>query len=232
MRYFLQISTLLIALLFIAPAFAKACSCISSGAPCQAVWNTDAVFSGEVKEIIDPPAKETILADGQKVYSYQRKKIRFVITEPFRGISGETVEVTTGRGGGDCGYPFVTGEKYLVYAYKNKETGELNASICSRTQLLAKATEDLEYLRNLATMPPGSTIYGGVFQVFPRRNDDPYRKPEPLAGIRVFVEGETGKNERRPMKRDRIILRIYRRANIKSRSKCRKICGEPKNLTR
>lgn len=182
--------------LFLFSASIQACSCIDSGLPCQAFWNTDAVFSGEVKEIIDPPPKEMSLANGDKAYSYQQKKIRFAVEEGFRGVSGETtVEVTTGRGGGDCGYPFVSGEKYLVYAYKNKQTGEFHAGICSRTQLLANAAEDLQYFRSLATKPSGSTVSGFVVQTFPYKNDAPYKNPQPLANIPVIIENSLNKSE-------------------------------------
>jgi len=62
------------------------------------------------------------------------------------------IEIATGRGGGDCGYPFQTGSEYVVYADKNSE-GRLEAGICSRTRPLAQASEDIEYIRAMSNAP-------------------------------------------------------------------------------
>src|SRR5215831_173915 len=44
------------------------------------------------------------------------------ITDPFKGMAGETVDVTTAvyNGGGTCGVDFKVNETYLVYAYERR----------------------------------------------------------------------------------------------------------------
>ncbi|MDQ3714277.1 MAG: hypothetical protein M3388_18960, partial [Acidobacteriota bacterium] len=114
----------IIVILF-SPAIVAACSCISSGPPCQSYWNTPIVFSGRVVEITTPKSAEELYP------KFPEKTIRFAVNQAFRGISGTTVEVVTGMGGGDCGYDFELNENYLVYADNYK--GKIYAGICSRT---------------------------------------------------------------------------------------------------
>jgi hypothetical protein len=54
------------------------------------------------------------------------------------------VIVVTGRGGGDCGYRFEVGARYLVFAYG--DDAKLETNICQRTKELAQAAEDLKLL--------------------------------------------------------------------------------------
>jgi len=63
---------------------------------------------------------------------YLRVHVRFEVTEPFIGMEGrgKQVEVLTGSGGGDCGFPFHCGHSYLVYAYQSQES-QLATGICS-----------------------------------------------------------------------------------------------------
>jgi hypothetical protein len=62
------------------------------------------------------------------------KAVRFVVKENFRGNSNAEHEMViyTGAGGGDCGYPFVEGFDYLVYASSRESL--LSTSICSGTK--------------------------------------------------------------------------------------------------
>jgi hypothetical protein len=52
----------------------------------------------------------------------------------------------TGWGGGDCGFDFVTGKEYLVYADQDNQ-GNLETGICSSTKLLEDAGPELRILR-------------------------------------------------------------------------------------
>lgn len=110
---------------------ALACMCGNLGTPSTALSQASAVFSGEV-QTIDPDSAE-----------YSKYAVTFAVDKIWKGISDDTVTISTGRGGGDCGYHFIVGEQYLVYASGDTQ---LNTSSCSRTALLAKAEEDLTAL--------------------------------------------------------------------------------------
>jgi hypothetical protein len=138
---------------------ATACSCIGPATPCAANADADAIFVGTVERTWWE-TKSISVSDEPDA-----KKIRvgfpvtvFKVVEPFRGVKGGKVEV---RGGGtNCDYRFATGKSYLVYS-SSDDAGTFYSDICGRTQPLAKAREDLDYLHaNRRTN--GGTLQGKV----------------------------------------------------------------------
>jgi hypothetical protein len=91
---------------------------------------------------------------------------RFSVEEAFRGVDGEQAEVFTELTGPECGYPFQRGERYLVYAHYLTPDRRLHTTVCTRTQPLSEAFEDLEFIRGAAAedLSPG-TISGVVRSV-------------------------------------------------------------------
>ncbi len=189
MRQILSSCVFLFTLFFVSPAVVEACSCIMSGPPCQSFWNTDVVFSGQVTEIKDTPVKPASNSDNKFASMFRTKTVSLAVNESFRGIEERSVELETGMGGGDCGFAFENGQSYLIYAYRNKETGKLGTGICTRTQLLSKASEDLEYFRGLKDAKAGGTVYGKVTKYLVRKSDDEYKPNPPLANIRLTFLG-------------------------------------------
>lgn len=198
---------LLAVALFFFPVLVNACSCISGGPPCQSFGNTDAVFSGKVESV----SEFTVTDKNNPRFQFVRKSVKFTVTESFRGVKENSVEIITGRGGGDCGYPFEAGKEYLVYANENKETGKLGTGICARTRPIEKAEEDLQYFREIAKGSITPYVYGSVFRVFTRKNNEPYRKPEPLANITLSLS--TGEkvvtNEKGEFRFDKLLPQEY-----------------------
>ena len=125
---------------------------------------------------------------GQIAYTVAPLLVRFRVQERFRGATDNIVEVSTGRGGGDCGYPFQVGEAYLVYAFKAGDSGTVRTGICSRTRPLEKASDDLEFLRALPNQPPGATIFGKVTL---HEESSTGWQSTPMAGIQVSINGPT-----------------------------------------
>jgi hypothetical protein len=115
------------------PAATWACSCSTGVPPCEAAWKASAVFAGTVVELtrdaMRPDSRGVVQVNG-----FFGTHAIFELTEDFIGMEGrgKQVEIRTGMGGRDCGYPFQRAESYMVFAYENKE-GLLVASICSRT---------------------------------------------------------------------------------------------------
>jgi hypothetical protein len=166
----------------------EACSCMAGGnSPCQAYWNADVVFIGTVEKITSVNSR-----DGAD--RFERRRVSFGISEAFRGIQAEQAEVLTGMGGGDCGYGFKTGETYLVYAYRDKQTGRLSTGICTRTRPLARAKDDLDYIRNLPSAAPGAVIFGKVYkQNYGAKEGEDFRKP--VGKAELIIEGESSSAE-------------------------------------
>ena len=182
------IRTLIIAIaILLTTTAALACSCADMGAGvCQTYWVTPAVFSGRVVQV------EDVKRTAEEGY-FLKKKVRFAVIDAFRGVTGETVEVLTGSGGGDCGYNFEVNESYLVYAWNNG--GKLSTGICSRTRRLTDAAEDLHYIRDLADAKPGGSIYGHVSKYLTRKSTDDYKPNPPLPNIPILIEGANGRFE-------------------------------------
>jgi len=126
----------------VTPGQLFACDCGDPGPPCRAFARTAAVFAGRVTRI---GTISTKLASGD---AYERILVSFEIERSYRGVHGTSIEVVTDGGGGDCGYAFKQGQRYLVYASEFPEVGKLYTSICSRTREISEAEEDLEYLNH------------------------------------------------------------------------------------
>ena len=177
---------LTVSMLSVFSASVEACTCVrpfSGEQPCQAYWSAAAVFAGQVTDI------SIISHDfGNGVISYRGKLVRFSLEQSFRGVDGQTVEILTGMGGGDCGYDFKQGERYFVYAYRNPGDGKLGAGICSRTMPLSKAGADLEYARAVARGKTGGIIFGIVLR-YARDTYLDYGRHKGIEGVPVNIEG-------------------------------------------
>lgn len=72
--------------------------------------------------------------------------VTFSVSRTYRGAVQHTVTVSTGVGGGDCGFDFEIGKQYLVYAYTDT-SGQLSTNICTGTGLVEDRQASLAYLR-------------------------------------------------------------------------------------
>jgi Carboxypeptidase regulatory-like domain len=135
------LTTLAVCAIGLLPKPADACDCAMPGPACNAAWGADAVFVGNVVSI------ESSSVGGRRV--------QLAVVEAFRGFQLSQVTLGTGYGQSDCDYPFQMGESYVVYAHRSPQ-GQLSTNICSRTRPVRIATEDLSYLRSLASIRPGT----------------------------------------------------------------------------
>jgi 5-hydroxyisourate hydrolase-like protein (transthyretin family) len=133
-----------------------ACSCQFGGsAPCQEFWRVNVVFSGTVVS----SGKINVDHGG---YKSDMRLVHLTVDQPIRGMQSAEVDVITGWGGGDCGYGFKLGQRYLVYAYRNEKDNRLSTSICTRTRLVTEADDDFAFIRALPTSSAHSLIFGTV----------------------------------------------------------------------
>jgi len=106
----------------------------------KAFDESNAIFSGVVTKIVN----------ARHGNYTNRFVITFRIDKSWKGITKRKIKIFTGLGGGDCGYPFKIGKRYLVYAYDEGDN-ELGTNICAKTTRLTKTTEDLKILDKLKT---------------------------------------------------------------------------------
>lgn len=87
-----------------------------------------AVFAGKAVKIVADP-------------KHYEVTVTFEVSRAWKGDAGKTVAVTTARDGAACGFSFHEGDGYLVYA--TAVENKLYTGLCTRTQVLAHAKEDL-----------------------------------------------------------------------------------------
>src|SRR5262249_34547710 len=124
---------LTLVLVCIAAKDAAACSCvgsISGHQPCQARWVYSAVFVGRVVSI--EPFTQPIEIGPGRTFDMHQRRVRLAVSEAFSGVTVGETTITTGAGGGDCGFDFSPGREYLVYASAAAD-GSLGTGICSPT---------------------------------------------------------------------------------------------------
>jgi hypothetical protein len=171
----------------------EACSCAGGASPCQEYGRASAVFVGTVVSVRTVPRPAN--SDKDETEYWAPRRFKFFIEKSFLGLTGTETEVSTGLGGGDCGYDFKIGERYVVYAYQTGRTGRLVTSICSRTNPFESAKSDLDFLRSLESERPGVTISGEIRRM--RQNvatgDSGYVGP--MENFAVVVEGEGERKE-------------------------------------
>ena len=122
-RFKLSLLALLVATLHLAsPTLTRACSCRWLGVA-HAYHYSDAIFIGVVKKFEKSPD------------NFGRRAL-LEVEMPWRGVFTKQVPVFTYMGGGDCGYEFEVGEKYLVFAHymtRRSRNTELFTELCSGT---------------------------------------------------------------------------------------------------
>lgn len=139
---FLTIMLILMSVLIVRPSVTYACSCAISPDPLKAVENSSAVFTGEVVDMKK--------SQGQIISSADPVEVTFKVDASWKGEVAKEVTVTTALSSVSCGYEFVEGESYLVYAYTRggEDSGQLGVGLCSRTMRLASASADLKELES------------------------------------------------------------------------------------
>jgi hypothetical protein len=130
-KIFFVLSVIILALL-VFPQNIYACSCNINPSPQQSLEKSGAVFSGKVLRVNRP-----MIDTGHN-------RVTIAVKEIWKGDIYEEITIYTPAQSPMCGYDFEEGKEYLIYANEWKDT--LTVSLCSRTQLLSAATEDLQDL--------------------------------------------------------------------------------------
>ncbi len=117
----------------------------------RAYKDSEAVFSGEVTEI-------------NQEHRGGYVKVKFKVEKSWKNISQKEVLLTTGAYGGDCGYKFEVGKKYLVYThskkyplYANGKMDSIETSICTRTSS-SESNKDIAYLNKIKKLKINSSL--------------------------------------------------------------------------
>jgi hypothetical protein len=122
-----------------------ACSCLPAATPKEALAQADAVFAGTVASIED---LRQSTADPN--FTPIEKKVTFRVSQTWKGKSAADLVVRTASNSAECGYHFVVGSNYVVYANLpggiSGRATNLYTTICTRTREYSKAADDLRDL--------------------------------------------------------------------------------------
>ena len=133
------------------------CSCRMKSSVCNAFGDATAVFIGKVVEGNSVERMSDMFKAGTKDLTFT-----FKVSRGFVGAKADqTIDVHTGFGFGDCGFPFEKGEEYIVYAYQYPDSKVLSTGICTRTTHISRAEEDISGLDTLFKSK-GSSVTGQV----------------------------------------------------------------------
>ncbi len=119
---------------------AYACKCAVPGSPSEELEKFDAVFAGRVLSV-----QHSFDPNGSSFSPDDHTTVGLTVNTVWKGAVDKNIDLTTPPTGGSCGFAFVEGEEYIVYAYEStEESDNLNVSICSRTALLGEAQTDMD----------------------------------------------------------------------------------------
>jgi hypothetical protein len=116
----------------------RSCTCIMPPPPAQAFAQADAVYLGKI-----------ISFEPDSVNGWVAK---IDVLRLWKGDKDAADELFTSSGSATCGYYFQVGQTYVVYAYKSAN-GRLRTSICTRTNPIQLAAEDLKFLDSFSYQP-------------------------------------------------------------------------------
>jgi MYXO-CTERM domain-containing protein len=102
--------------------------------PSEGLSSSHAVFSGEVTQV-----------ERNKATRFGGLEITFRVERVWKGDAKKEIKVHTAGSSAACGYTFVKGSKYLVYAVSD-DADPMRVSLCSRTTVLDNAKQDLSFL--------------------------------------------------------------------------------------
>ena len=170
------------------PSPAEACSCAEPGPPCAAFWQADTVFLGRAMSIESTPRDRD---------SMNGLRVQFSVQRMYRGGEAAQIAIHTSPGETSCGYPFRSGETYVVYANRSPQ-GTLVTTTCSRTRRASVGVDDLAYGHYATNTPSGfrSRIAGTIYSWGWSGVD---KGATVFAGLRVSATSETGSSRRCPV---------------------------------
>lgn len=167
------LTILAIALFGLTGQKATACSCIGESTVEGGYKNADMVTTGkiitvETKWLPDSARMKRMVELGfpadsldKRLIGYYLKKALVKVDKVYKGDSiPDTLTIYTGMGGGDCGFQFNEGQKYIIYGDTNSYFGGFFrdqkilsgrdvywTNICTRTQVHnGKEIRELERL--------------------------------------------------------------------------------------
>jgi hypothetical protein len=134
---------------------ADACTCTDYGVPtCALFAEADAVFVGKVVRITSAAGDKDANVSLGGVGSISSSGpglvwVHFAVERGFKGISGLTAKALTYRGT-SCDLEIKTGQRWVIFAHRDRESGALNFGACGGNSQVEKNDSTVAELRMMA----------------------------------------------------------------------------------
>lgn len=163
---------------------ATACSCLGTTSPCGEYQAAAAVFIGYVTEV-----KIAEGFDTTKII-YPPGTAYLKVEQAFKEMKETDVVFPLGTGG-DCIPVFKKGERWLIYASRDKKTNQLFPMGCSRNSTIERAHNDLLYLRALPEIATKTRVAGTLIH-YDNEPGKGFHFVKNLSDIKITITSQQG----------------------------------------
>ena len=114
--------------------------------PLEELTRSEAVFAGKVVSV-----REFRAPFASAYQTTDPTTVEFEVSTVWKGLSYETMFLTTARRSKGNGFPFIEASEYIGYSFDGT-----SVSLCSRTRSLIHAQQDLDVLGEGGAPKPGT----------------------------------------------------------------------------
>lgn len=171
-----------LALLFLSAPASYACSCGRTPTVCESYQGADAVFIGVVQRVV------TNKATGPDGRQYGMGQVAYMqVEKSFKGMAQPEVVFRTR--GSSCDAHYEEGQRWLFYAYHDKETNTWGITACDRSTLIENAPDDLLYLQGLPKSA-STTRLSGELKHYEDEPGKGFTHVKNIIGAKIKIKGE------------------------------------------
>jgi hypothetical protein len=145
----------------------NACTCLDYGVPtCSLFSGADAVFVGKIERITSAMGDKDASVQLGGVGSISSRGsgliwVHFTLEHAFKGVSGRTIRALTYRGT-SCDLTVKEGQRWLIFAHRDKETSNLSFGACDGNGPIEKTSPLIAELEKLSKHSGPLSIRGRV----------------------------------------------------------------------
>jgi len=178
-------SVVTFALLVLNAPAVEACSCGGYPTICGSYRGANAVFIGVVQRVETRMAKAS---DGREFSASQIAHVQ--VEKSFKGVAQP--ELVFYSGGSSCDAVYEEGQRWLFYAYYNKDTKTWSTAACDRSRVIKEVSsigDDLIYLQNLPKSAAATRLSGDLahYEADPVKG---FTRIRNIMGAKVKITGE------------------------------------------
>lgn len=140
-------------LLFATVLRVEACSCMEYGVPpCEEYRRASAVFVGKVRALVNNEIAETLRPGF----------VTFDVDQIFKGNPGPSVDIGYEFNTSCSSHDFKVGDRWLVYAYPDREGKALQIPPCTGSHKYDEASDVARFLQDLKQGKTGEYVSGRI----------------------------------------------------------------------